>query len=122
MKDPRHIGVCMCKHTLMLVRNCDIISSLEISKTATTVSFAFHHYLQILLTLSFHDNVQIRQSECHVSNTNLLIYIPLSITRQPWFDLQLDALNFCLFTYNTFIKLLYIFRALTLLIIRRSTS
>jgi len=30
----------------------------------------------------------------------------------PWFDLQLDALNSCLFTYNTFIKLLYMFRAL----------
>jgi len=28
------------------------------------------------------------------------------------FDLQLDAQNSCLFTYNTFIKLLYIFRAL----------
>ena len=27
-------------------------------------------------------------------------------------DLQLDALNSCLFTYNTFIKLLYMFRAL----------
>jgi len=40
----------------------------------------------------------------------------------PWFDLQLDALNYCLFTYNTFIKILYMFRALTLLIIRRSTS
>jgi len=39
-----------------------------------------------------------------------------------WFDLQLDALNSCLFTYNIFIKLLYMFRALTLLIIRRSTS
>jgi hypothetical protein len=35
-----------------------------------------------------------------------------------WFYLQLDALNSCLFTYNTFIKLLYMFRALTLLIIR----
>jgi hypothetical protein len=43
-------------------------------------------------------------------------------TIRPWFDLQLDALNSCLFTYNTFIKLLYMFRALTLLIIRRSTS
>jgi len=31
---------------------------------------------------------------------------------QPWFDLQLDAQNSCLFTYNTFIKLLYMFRAL----------
>jgi hypothetical protein len=40
----------------------------------------------------------------------------------PWFGLQLDALNSRLFTYNTFIKLLYMFRALTLLIIRRSTS
>jgi len=37
---------------------------------------------------------------------------------QPWFDLQLDAHNSCLFTYNTFIKFLYMFRALTLLIIR----
>ena len=40
---------------------------------------------------------------------------------QPWFDLQLNALNSCLFTYNTFIKILYMFRALTLLIIRRSS-
>jgi hypothetical protein len=32
----------------------------------------------------------------------------------PWFDLQLDALNSCLFTYNTFMKLLYMFRALTM--------
>jgi hypothetical protein len=39
-----------------------------------------------------------------------------------WFNLQIDTLNSCLFTYNTFIKLLYLFRALTLLIIRRSTS
>jgi len=31
---------------------------------------------------------------------------------RPWFDLQLDALNSCLFTYNTFIKLLYMFQAL----------
>jgi len=37
-------------------------------------------------------------------------------------DLQLDAQNSNLFQYNTFIKLLYMFRALTLLIIRRSTS
>jgi len=29
--------------------------------------------------------------------------------QEPWFDLQLDALNSCLFTYNTFIKLLYMF-------------
>jgi hypothetical protein len=28
------------------------------------------------------------------------------------FDLQLDAQNSCLFTYNTFIKILYMFRAL----------
>jgi hypothetical protein len=28
-------------------------------------------------------------------------------------DLQLDAQNSCLFTYNTFIKILYMFRALT---------
>jgi hypothetical protein len=27
-------------------------------------------------------------------------------------DLQLDAQNSCLFTYNTFIKIIYIFRAL----------
>jgi len=27
-------------------------------------------------------------------------------------DLQLDALNSCLFTYNTFIKILYMFRTL----------
>jgi len=27
-------------------------------------------------------------------------------------DLQLDAQNSCLFTYNTFIEILYIFRAL----------
>jgi hypothetical protein len=40
----------------------------------------------------------------------------------PWFDLKLDALNSCLFTYNTFIKLLYAFRALIQLIIRRYTS
>ena len=32
----------------------------------------------------------------------------------PWFDLQIDALNSCLFTYNTFIKLLYMFRSLTM--------
>ena len=32
----------------------------------------------------------------------------------PRFDLQLDTLNSCLFTYNTFIKFLYMFRALTL--------
>jgi len=32
----------------------------------------------------------------------------------PWFDLQLDALNSCLFTYNTFIELVYAFRALTM--------
>jgi len=29
-----------------------------------------------------------------------------------WFDLQLDALNSCVFTHNTFIKLLYMFQAL----------
>jgi len=29
-----------------------------------------------------------------------------------WFDHQLGAQNSCLFTYNTFIKLLYMFRAL----------
>ena len=28
------------------------------------------------------------------------------------FDLQLDAQNSCLFTYNTFIKILYMFRTL----------
>jgi hypothetical protein len=41
-------------------------------------------------------------------------YILPSLTPQipPWFDLQLDAQNSCLFTYNTFIKLLYMFRAL----------
>ena len=27
-------------------------------------------------------------------------------------DLQLDAQNYCLFTYNTFIKILYMFQAL----------
>jgi len=32
--------------------------------------------------------------------------------QEPWFDLQLVAQNSCLFTYNTFIKLLYTFRAL----------
>jgi hypothetical protein len=46
----------------------------------------------------------------------------LTNERRPWFNLQLDALNSCLFTYNIFIKILYMFRALTLLIIRRSTS
>jgi len=45
--------------------------------------------------------------------------VHLSITL---IDFQLDALNSCLFTYNIFIKLLYMFRALTLPIIRRSTS
>jgi len=54
----------------MLVRIVRIISSHEFSKNPPTLSLAFHHYLQILLALSLHDNVQIRQSECHVSNTN----------------------------------------------------
>jgi len=44
--------------------------------------------------------------------TSLLQY---TYTACLWFDLQLDALNSCLFTYNTFIKLLYMFRALPLL-------
>jgi hypothetical protein len=35
-------------------------------------------------------------------------------------SLKSRTLNSCLFTYNTFIKLLYMFRALILLIIRRS--
>ena len=35
---------------------------------------------------------------------------------------QLDAQNSCLFTYNTFIKILYMFQALSMLIFRRSTS
>jgi hypothetical protein len=41
-------------------------------------------------------------------------YILPSLTPQtlPWFDLQVDAQNSCLFTYNTFIKLFYMFRAL----------
>jgi hypothetical protein len=43
-------------------------------------------------------------------------------SNEPWFDLQLDAPNSRPFTYNTLIKFLYMFRALTLLIIRRSTS
>jgi len=37
-------------------------------------------------------------------------------------ELQLDAQNSYLFTHNTFIKILYIFRAITLLIFRRRTS
>jgi len=37
-------------------------------------------------------------------------------------DLQIDAQNSYLFTYNTFIKILYMFQSITLLIIRRSTS
>jgi hypothetical protein len=54
----------------------------------------------------------------------ILYYIMLryTILCYLWFDLQLDALNSCLFTYNTFIKILYMFRALALLIIRRYTS
>jgi hypothetical protein len=31
----------------------------------------------------------------------------------PWFDLQLDALNSCSFTYNTFIKVLFMFQAVS---------
>jgi hypothetical protein len=37
-------------------------------------------------------------------------------------DLQLDAQNSYLFTYNTFIKILYMFRALPLLLFRKSMS
>jgi len=40
----------------------------------------------------------------------MLRYTTLPVS--PWFDLQLDALNSCLFAYNTFIKLLCMFRAL----------
>ena len=32
--------------------------------------------------------------------------------RGPWYDFQLDAQNSYLFTYNTFIKILYMFRTL----------
>ena len=38
--------------------------------------------------------------------------IAREVSEEPWFDLQLDAQYSCLFTYNTFIKLLYMFRAL----------
>jgi hypothetical protein len=41
------------------------------------------------------------------------IYIYSDNSVYPWFDLQLDAQNSCLFTYTTFIKLLYMFRALS---------
>jgi len=54
-----------------------------------------------------------------ITNLDGWLTVQLSITLV---DLQLDAQYSYLFTYNTFIKLLYMFRALTLLIIRRSTS
>jgi hypothetical protein len=49
-----------------------------------------------------------------VHPNNILIYIQQAATLHSLtlFDLQLDAQNFHLFTYNTFIKILYMFRAL----------
>ena len=44
-----------------------------------------------------------------VLNLNDWLTVPHSITLV---DLHLDAQNSCLFTYNTFIKILYMFRAL----------
>jgi hypothetical protein len=46
-------------------------------------------------------------SNCEPHKTQLTLTFQVG----PWFDLQLDALNSCLFTYNTIIKLLYMFRA-----------
>ena len=49
-----------------------------------------------------------------VHRNNILIYIQQVTTLHSLtlFDLQLDAQNSHLFTYNTFIKILYMFRAL----------
>jgi len=44
-----------------------------------------------------------------IANLNDWLTVHRSITLV---DLQLDAQNSCLFTYNTFIKILYMFRAL----------
>jgi hypothetical protein len=45
-----------------------------------------------------------RRSKDPQVKTQLVLWITLV-------DLQLDAQNSCLFTYNTFIKILYMFRA-----------
>jgi len=50
-----------------------------------------------------------------VHRNNILIYIQQVTTLHSLtlFDLQLDAQNSHLFTYNTFIKIFYMFRALS---------
>jgi hypothetical protein len=42
----------------------------------------------------------------------LFLNIPRTLKFITLVDFQLDAQNSCLFTYNTFIKILYMFRAL----------
>jgi hypothetical protein len=53
--------------------------------------------------------ISLYQTAVAISNFSLILLTILHITLG---DLQLDAQNFCLFTYNTFIKILYMFRAL----------
>jgi hypothetical protein len=48
----------------------------------------------------------------HHQEAHYLSLLKLHLLKQPWFDLQIDAKNSYLFTYNTFIKSLYMFRAL----------
>ena len=100
------------KHFYLFVINCGIIWQLSLKFTLDTVTLECTVCPTRYRTRHFFNN----------SNTNEDIATKFEQEYVPWFDLQLDALNSCLFTYNTFIKLLYMFRALTLLIIRRSTS
>jgi hypothetical protein len=85
----------------------------------------FHQYLFLSMFLSlpayylfvkrFHFDllVQYIQFETYYrSNWPNLLTI-LTLTSSNFFYLQLDAQNFYLFTYNTFIKILYMFRALS---------
>jgi hypothetical protein len=84
---------------------------------------AFFRNMQILCWHKFHSiRSNMMETACSINlfvNTLVWQQICRCLTLV-WYPTW--CINSCLFAYNAFIKLLYMFRALTLLIIRRSTS
>ena len=112
----RHIGGNACLQNVEQSISTDnpLISVFQFFRTFSTPSISIYpsHTVPNLRTPTY----------CFVSLYLVFCTIRTKFLTVVLDNFQVDAQTSYLFTYNTFIKILYMFRALTLLIIRRSTS
>jgi hypothetical protein len=99
-----HLNPCIC----LSVKGHESLTACNATKHSLALVFAEECLWRYIVTAKAANILRTRSFR----NYLMLVADRISRDRSNVFDLQLDVQNSCLFTYNTFIKILYMFRAL----------